>query len=122
MRAALLLTAVLLSGCASEEPEPVAVPAGHGGSDVDSAGDRACVDAGAGRDLPEEVFTGSSEVTLAEVRSAAGAAAELDAGPYAGLPPTHPVTACFFFDGQTYTSLLVDAEGRVALNPAAPQG
>lgn len=123
MRAVPLLTVVLLAGCAADPPAPVApAAAGHGGREVLSAGDRTCVDAGGARDLAEESFTGSSSVTLAQVRSAAGAAQALAAGPYGELPADHPVTACFFFDGRTYVSLLVDAQGRVALNPAAPQG
>ncbi len=51
-----------------------------------------------------------------------GAAAGLAGGPYDGLPDTHPVDACFYDDGRTLTSLLVDADGRVAVNPAVPQG
>ena len=114
----------VLVGCApSADPEPVAVPpAGHGGSVVDTDAERACVAAGRARDLVAGELTGSSSVTLAQVRSAAGAAAALEAGPYGALPSTHPVTACFFFDGRRYVSLLVDAEGRTDLNPAAPQG
>jgi hypothetical protein len=122
--ARLVLLALVLAGCSAsaEQPAP-ALPAGHGGgAEVDSAADASCVEAGSARELGEETFTGSSSVTLVEVLSAAGAAEQLTGTAYHGLPATHPVTACFFYDGRTYTSLLVDAEGRVELNPAAPQG
>ena len=92
------------------------------GADVDSAADRACVEVGEERDLPPAIFTGSSSITLAEVRAVPGAAPQLAGGPYGGLPDTHPVDACFYDDGRTITSLLVDGEGRVTVNPAVPQG
>ena len=111
-----------LTGCAA--PAPTAVPPpdhAQPGADVDSAADRACVEVGEQRDLPPAVFTGSSSITLAEVRAVRGAAPQLAGGPYEGLPDTHPVDACFYDDGRTMTSLLVDADGRIAVNPAGPQ-
>ena len=119
-RAALVLL-VLLTGCAEGAPAP-GVAAGHGGAEVDSPADRSCVEAGQRRDLPAETYTGASSVTLSEVRSAAaGAARRLAGTSYDGLPASHPVLACFYDDGRTLTSLLVDGEGRIELNPAAPQ-
>ncbi len=113
---------LVLTGCTVDEPK-VVPPPNHAqpGADVDSAADRRCVDLGQGRDLPPATFTGSSSVTLAEVRAVPGAAPRLAGGPYDGLPDTHPVDACFYDDGRTITSLLVDADGRVAVNPAVPQ-
>ena len=119
-----LLLLLVLTGC-SAAAEPTAVPPpehAQPGADVDSAADRACVAAGGDRDLPPAVFTGSSSITLAEVRAVSGAAPQLAGGPYDALPDTHPVDACFYDDGRTMTSLLVDADGRVAVNPALPQG
>ena len=119
MRRLVLLLALVLTGCSAEEPTAVPPPDhAQPGADVDSAADRACVAVGQGRDLPPAVFTGSSSVTLAEVRAMPGAAPRLAGGPYAGLPDSHAVDACFYDDGRTITSLLVDAEGRVAVNPA----
>ncbi len=120
----LVLAPVLaLTSCTSDEPTAVPPPDhAQPGADVDSAADRACVEAGQGRDLPPSVFTGSSSITLAEVRAVPGVAPALAGGPYAGLPDTHPVDACFYDDGRTITSLLVDAQGRVAVNPVVPQG
>ena len=116
-----LLLLVLLTGCAAQaEPAPV-VGAGHGGAEVDSPADRSCVAAGQRRDLPAETYTGASSVTLAQVRSVPGAAEPLRRTSYDGLPASHPVLACFYDDGRTLTSLLVDAEGRIEPNPAAPQ-
>jgi hypothetical protein len=119
----LLLLVLALTACTVDEPK-VVPPPDHAqpGADVDSAADRACVEVGQGRELPPATFTGSSSVTLAEVRAVPGAAAGLAGGPYDGLPDTHPVDACFYDDGRTITSLLVDADGRVAANPALPAG
>jgi len=119
----LLLLVLALTGCSASEPT-VVPPPDHAqpGADVDSAADRRCVDLGQGRDLPPATFTGSSSVTLAEVRAVPGAAPQLVDGPYDGLPDAHAVDACFYDDGRTLTSLLVDADGRVAVNPAVPQG
>lgn len=118
----LLLLALALTGCSGSEPSAVPPPDhARPGADVDSAADRRCVEVGQGRELPPAVFTGSSSITLAEVRAVAGAAPLLTGGPYDGLPDTHPVDACFYDDGRTITSLLVDADGRVAANPAVPQ-
>ena len=123
MRRLLLLLALALTGCSAEEPTAVPPPDhAQPGADVDSAADRACVEAGQGRDLPPAVFTGSSSITLAQVRAVPSAAPQLVGGPFAALPDTHPVDACFYDDGRTITSLLVDADGRVAVNPAVPQG
>jgi hypothetical protein len=123
VRRLLLLLALVLTGCSAEEPTAVPPPDhAQPGADVDSAADRACVEAGQGRDLPPAVFTGSSSITLAQVRAVPSAAPRLAGGPFAALPDTHPVDACFYDDGRTLTSLLVDADGRVAVNPAAPQG
>lgn len=117
-----LLVVLLLTACSAAEPTPVRTEgAGHVGADVDTAADRTCVAVGEARDLPPAFFTGSSSITLAEVRAVAGAADVLASGPYARLPGTHPVDACFYDDGRTVTSLLVDAEGRVAVNPAVPK-
>ena len=116
-----LVLLVLLTGCAGGAPAP-GVAAGHGGAEVDSPADRSCVAAGQRRDLPAETFTGASSVILAEVRSAAAAAARpLTGTSYDALPASHPVLACFYDDGRTLTSLLVDADGRIERNPAAPQ-
>jgi hypothetical protein len=118
----LLLLVLVLTGCSADEPTAVPPPDhARPGADVDSAADRSCVEAGQGRELPPAVFTGSSTITLAEVRAVPGAAPQLAAGPYAALPDTHPVDACFYDDGRTITSLLVDADGRIAVNPAVPQ-
>ena len=124
MHRVLLLLVLALTGCSAAAEPTVVPPPDHAqpGADVDSAADRACVEAGKGRDLPPAVFTGSSSVTLAEVRAVPGAAPRLAGGPYEALPDTHPVDACFYDDGRTLTSLLVDAGGRVAVNPAVPQG
>jgi hypothetical protein len=118
----LLLLVLALTGCTASEPK-VVPPPDHAqpGADVDSAADRACVAVGEGRDLPPATFTGSSSITLAEVRAVPGATARLVGGPYEALPDTHPVDACFYDDGRTTTSLLVDVDGRVAVNPAVPQ-
>ena len=117
-----LLLVLALTGCSATEPT-VVPPPDHAqpGADVDSAADRACVEVGRVRDLPPAVFTGSSSITLAQVRAVPGAAPRLAGGPYDGLPDTHPVDACFYDDGRTLTSLLVDGDGRVAVNPAVPQ-
>ena len=119
----LLLLVLALTGCSAAAEPKVVPPPDHAqpGADVDSAADRTCVEVGQGRDLPPAVFTGSSSITLAEVRAVPGAAPLLVGGPYDGLPDTHPVDACFYDDGRTITSLLVDADGRVAVNPAVPQ-
>ena len=118
-----LLLVLALTGCAAEEPTAVPLPdPRQAGADVDSAADRACVEVGEGRKLPPATFTGSSSITLAEVRAVPGVAPRLAGGPYDGLPDTHPVDVCFYDDGRTLTSLLVDADGRVAVNPAVPQG
>ncbi len=77
---------------------------------------------GQGRDLAPVTFSGSSSITLAEVRAVPGATPRLAGGPYDGLPDAHPVDVCFHDDGRTLTSLLVDTDGRVAVNPALPQG
>ena len=117
----LLLLVLALTGCSAAEPTAVPPPDhAQPGADVDSPADRACVEVGEGRALAPATFTGSSSVTLAEVRDVPGAAARLSGGPYADLPDTHPVDACFYDDGRTITSLLVDAERRVAVNPALP--
>ena len=118
----LLLLVLALTGCSADEPK-VAPPPAHAqpGADVDSAADRACVEVGQGRELPPATFTGSSSITLAEVRAVPGAARGLSGGPYDGLPDAHPVDACFYDDGRAVSSLLVDADGRVAVNPAVPQ-
>ncbi len=119
----LLLLALALTGCSATDPTAVPPPDhAQPGADVDSPADRRCVDVGQSRDLPPAVFTGSSSITLAEVRAVPGAAPLLAGGPYDGLPGTHPVDACFYDDGRTLTSLLVDADGRVAVNPALPSG
>ena len=119
----LLLIVLVLTGCTATEPVAVPPPdLGHPGADVDSAADRTCVEVGQGRNLAPAFFTGSSSITLAEVRAVPGAAPQLAGGPYDGLPDAHPVDACFYDDGRTVTSLLVDADGRVAVNPAVPQG
>ena len=119
----LLLLVLVLTGCTAAEPAAVPVPdQGHPGADVDSAADRRCVEVGRERDLPPATFSGSSSVTLAEVRAVPGAAPRFAGGPYDGLPDTHPVDACFYDDGRVVSSLLVDADGRVAVNPAVPQG
>ena len=118
----LLLLVLTLTACSAEEPTAVPPPDhAQPGADVDSAADRRCVEAGEGRDLVPAVFTGSSSITLAEVRAVPGAVPQLAGGPYEGLPDAHPVDACFYDDGRTITSLLVDADGRVAVNPAVPQ-
>jgi len=119
----LLLLVLALAGCTASEPK-VVPPPDHAqpGADVDSAADRACVEVGQARELPPAVFTGSSSITLAEVRAVPGAAPGLAGGPYDGLPDTHPVNACFYDDGRAVTSLLVDADGRVAVNPALRAG
>ena len=123
MRRALLLLVLALTACTADEPT-VVPPPDHAqpGADVDSAADRRCVDVGRDRELAPATFTGSSSITLAEVRAVPGAAPRLAGGPYEALPDTHPVDACFYDDGRTLTSLLVDADGRVAVNPAVPQG
>ena len=120
----LLLLVLALTGCSAAVEPTVVPPPDHAqaGADVDSAADRSCVEVGQDRELPPAVFTGSSSVTLAEVRAVPGAAGRLAGGPYDGLPDTHPVDACFYDDGRTITSLLVDADGRVAVNPAVPPG
>jgi predicted small lipoprotein YifL len=119
----LLLLVLALTACSADEPTAVPPPDhAQPGADVDSAADRRCVDAGQRRELPPAVFTGSSSITLAEVRAVPGAVPQLAGGPYDGLPDTHPVDACFYDDGRTITSLLVDGDGRVAVNPAVPQG
>lgn len=119
----LLLLVLVLTGCAADEPTAVPPPDhAQAGADVDSATDRRCVQVGQERELPPAVFTGSSSITLAEVRAVPGAVPLLAAGSYAALPDAHPVDACFYDDGRTITSLLVDADGRVADNPAVPRG
>ena len=119
----LLLLVLALTGCTADEPTAVPPPDhAQPGADVDSAADRRCVEAGTSRDLLPAVFTGSSSITLAEVRAVPGALPQLAGGPYEGLPDTHPVDACFYDDGRTITSLLVDTDGRVVVNPAVPQG
>ena len=121
-RLLLLLVLVLTAGCSADEPTAVPPPDhAQPGADVDSAADRRCVEVGQGRELPPAVFTGSSSITLAEVRAVPGAPPQLAGGPFDGLPDTHPVDACFYDDGRTITSLLVDADGRVTANPAVPQ-
>jgi hypothetical protein len=119
----LLLLVLVLTGCSAAAEPTVVPPPDHAepGADVDSAADRRCVDVGQGRDLPPAVFTGSSSITLAEVRAVPGAATRLAGGPFDGLADTHAVDACFYDDGRTMTSLLVDADGRVAVNPAGSQ-
>ena len=118
----LLLLMLALTGCTASEPTAVPPPDhAQPGADVDSAADRACVEVGQGRGLPPATFTGSSSITLAEVRAVPGAAPRLAGGPYDGLPDMHRVDACFHDDGRTLTSLLVDVDGRVAVNPAVPQ-
>ncbi len=119
----LLLVLVLTAGtgCTADEPR-VALPPDHAQAEVESVADRRCVELGQDRELPPATFTGSSSITLAEVRGAPGAEARLAGGPFDGMPDAHPVAACFFDDGRTMVSLLVDADGRVAVNPAGPQG
>ena len=119
----LLLLVLALTACSAEEPTAVPPPDhAQPGADVDSAGDRRCVEAGESRGLVPAIFTGSSSITLAEVRAVPGAVPQLAGGPFGALPDTHPVDACFYDDGRTITSLVVDADGRVAVNPAVPQG
>ena len=123
MHRVLLLLVLVLTGCSAAAEPTVVPPPDHArpGADVDSTADRRCVEVGQGRELPPAVFTGSSSITLAEVRALPSAGPALAGGPYDGLPDAHPVDACFYDDGRTITSLLVDADGRVAVNPAVPQ-
>ena len=118
----LALTVAGVTGCSTAEP--TAVPPAvlsHAGADVDTPSDRACVALAEDRALSVDTYTGSSAITLAEVRAVIGGAAGLTGSAFDGLPDTHAVDACFFDDGLTVTSLLVDVDGRVALNPAVPQ-